>query len=305
MTQTVILKGMNRTVLFSLFACLIVFALPAAAQQSRTTDGKAAPSTQAAPTVPAIIAPNVGAADMQDSEVTVMKDDFAHSAYVTPNIQNLSKLYWRLGIFNPNDKAVVDNFLIINECDVYQNFFNDDFEWANVRKATREMLKEQAPTFPNQFKILVPIDLGRYNVDRGGFELVNNTAFVNSRRVQVTANNFFTGCGKKDDLPGYPSNVVMILNKPFTFNFVKVDEHVAQAFLLRKKYNEAPLPKELRNKGFQRIAFARMRVTFVRYQGTDTGHGGRKDAILYGKLDGIDIFEDMKEEMLLTSINYQ
>lgn len=302
MRQRDILRTMNRSY-FLLPVIILLAAWPAMAQEPVIPETPPPVISEQAEIPPTYMAE---AEQLQASEVTVMKDDYAGSRYATPNMQNLSKLYWRLGVLNPQDNRLIDHYLIINECDVYRNFFSDDFEWANVRKATRDMLAEKSPAFSNQFKILVPIDLGRYDMDRGGFEIVSNTAFVNSRRIQVTgANTSFTECGQNGDLAGYPSNVVMILNKPFTFNFVKVDEHVAQAFLLRKRYNTTPLPRELRNLGFQRPAFARMRVTFVRYQGTNDLRGGRGQAVIFGKLDGIDVFEDMNEEMLLTNIDYQ
>ncbi len=301
-----VMKNRSPFVFASLFFLSAIVSMPVCAQeqQAPVAAEQVAPAPVAAPSAATTASPaNIG---LEESEVTVMKDDFAGTEYVTPNMQNLSKLYWRLGIFNPQDRTAIDNYLIINECDVYQNFYKDDFEWANVRKATQQMLKEQAPTFPNQFKILVPVDLGRYDANRGGFDLVTKTAFVNSRRVQVTgSSSFFTECGQKGDLAGYPSRVVLILNKPFTFSFIKVDEHVAQAFLLRKRYNTTPMPRELRAQGFQRPAYARMRVTFVRYQGAVDEGGGRKSSILYGTLDGIDVFEDLHEEMLLTSVNYK
>ncbi len=307
MAQSGIILFMNR-ILSLVLVLAFFFALPLG-EASAQVQEEPVPQPQSGveltikekPAAPLVDPTNVG-----DSEITVMKDNFASSDYVNASMENLSKLYWRLGVFKPTDKKALDNYLIINECEVYKNFFKDDFEWASVRKATQDMMKQQAATFSNKFKVLVPIDLGRYDMDRGGFMLTASTSFVNSRRVQVTGGeNSYRGCGQQDDLAGYPSRVVLILNKPFTFNFIKVDEHVAQAFLLRKKYNPTPLPHELRNKGFQRVAFARMRVTFVRHQGTMDEQGGRKVAILYGTLDGIDIFEDLKEEMLLASINYQ
>lgn len=250
--------------------------------------------------------PYIDGEAMPDTEVTVMQDKFAGSPYVTPSMENLSRLYWRLGIFTTGNKKAIDNYLIINECDIYKNFFSDDFEWNNIRKSTAEMLKEKSPAFTNQFKILVPIDLGRYDMKKGGFDIVSGTAFENSRRIQVTSGvGGYKGCDQQGDLDGYPSQVILILNKPFTFDFVKVDEHVAQAFLLRKKYNRTPVPRELRNKGFQRLAFARMRVTFARFQGVVQDNRNVAQAVLYGKLDGIDVFEDLNEEMLLTSISYQ
>lgn len=311
MRERCILDHMNH-MFFRLFIFSAVFILPVASVLAQTNEAYSVPleiqsaqQTQLPQSKP-MNAPQDETAIMQDTEVTVVEDKYGGDEYVTPNMQNLSRVYWRLGIFNQNDKKAIDNYLIINECDIYRNFYTDDFEWQNVRESTKDMLKEKSPLFADKFKVLVPIDLGRYDMERGGFEIVSNTSFENSRRIQVTGGlSNPVGCDQKDDLPGYPSQVILILNKPFTFNFIKVDEHVAQAFLLRKKYDRTPIPRELRNKGFQRLAFARMRVTFVRFQGIVEEYGGKRQAVLYGKLDGIDVFEDQSEEMLLTSINYQ
>lgn len=314
MTQHTIMGRMNRPLLLlslalslNISVALAQSDMPPEAEVKQVAPIAAAPAETAPPPTPGVTSPISEDEVMQDTEVTVMKDNFAESGYVTPNMENLSKLYWKLNVFTLDNNSAIDNFLIINECDIYKNFFTDDFEWSNIRESTRAMLKEKIPSYSTQFKILVPIDLGRYDMQRGGFDLVSKTAFLNSRRIQVTSSNSaIPACAQKQrktGLEGYPPNVIMILNKPFTFDFVKVDEHVAQAFLLRKKYNRTPVPDELRNRGYQRIAYARMRVTFVRYQGT-VRERNVDQAILYGKLDGIDIFEDPHEEMLLTSINY-
>src|SRR5687768_4094387 len=64
----------------------------------------------------------------EDQEVTIVKDPFAGD-YVRGTPQNLSKLYWRLGVFDGDDDAAVDNFMMINECRIFQNNINNDFEW--------------------------------------------------------------------------------------------------------------------------------------------------------------------------------
>ncbi len=133
--QTDILSGMNRF-FFLLPLAALLFISPVLAQEPDEAVPAIAPSMPEANN-------NAVAEDLQAGEVTVMKDDYAGANYATPNMQNLSKLYWRLGVFNPDDKKIIDNYLIINECDVYRNFYRDDFEWANVRDATRDMLMEK------------------------------------------------------------------------------------------------------------------------------------------------------------------
>lgn len=241
----------------------------------------------------------------QEAEVTVIEDKYAGD-YVEPTLQNISKLYWnKNALLTTNDKAV-DNFLLINECDIYQKFYKDDFEWGRIREAGRTMLEENKTDFPHKFKMLIPIDLGRYDMLRKGFPLINKTAFKDLRRVEIGGNsNRRKVCGEDHTIKHYPRNLILILNKPFSYEFVELDEHVAQAFIIRQKYEKVNRPKELKNKSFDRLAFARIRITFADYQGETRGSDNFPLAVMFGRLDGIDIFEDAGEKRLLTSVDYK
>lgn len=240
-----------------------------------------------------------------DQEITVLEDKYAEE-YLPGTVPNLSQLYWRLHVFDVNDDRAVDNFMLINECEIYQNFHDDDFEWEDIRNAGRDMLKEKKSEFSTKFKFLMPIDLGKYDTEKGGFELISNTAFKNMRRIEISGNSMQRDiCGYKGEIRDYPRNIILILNKPFNFEFLELDEHVAQAFILRKKYRTEREHRNYRNLDYDRLAFVRIRVTFSQYQGNIKGRDGNALAVLYGRLDGIDIFEDPTEKQLLTSIDYE
>ena len=239
------------------------------------------------------------------AEVTILEDKYA-GEYVEANLENISKLYWKKDVLKTDNNKAIDNFLLINECDIYEKFYKDDFEWQRVRSAAKDMLEENKDSFSHKFKMVVPIDLGRYDMLRKGFPLINKTAFKDLRRVEIGGNsNNKSVCGNSRALEFYPKNLILILNKPFSYEFVDLDEHVAQAFIIRQKYNKMDIPKELQNKSFDRLAFARIRITFSDYQGTTRGRDNFPLAIMFGKLDGIDIFEDANEKRLLTSIDYK
>lgn len=238
-----------------------------------------------------------------ESEVTIIKDDNA-GKHVLPTVQNISKLYWKKDALSLSDNTAVDNFLLINECEIYERFYSDDFEWERIRKAARGMLKQNKENFPHEFKIIIPIDLGRYDLERKGFPLINKTALKDLRRVEIGGNpNHAPICGKQGNIEGYPRNLILILNKPLTYEFVELDEHVAQAYIIRHKYEATNRPKELETQKFDRLAFLRIRITFSEYQGTTKGSDYYPLGIMFGKLDGIDVFEDASEKRLLTSIN--
>lgn len=237
------------------------------------------------------------------AEVTVMEDKYA-GQYINPTVPNISKLYWKKNALSLKNNTAIDNFMLINECDIYTKFYNDDFEWERIRNAGRDMIKEQKEGFTDKFKMVIPIDLGRYDLERKGFPLINKTGFRDLRRVEIGGNKHLAKiCEREGSIEHYPKNVILVLNKPFTYDFVELDEHVAQAFIIRQKYEAKNRPKELKNKKFDRLAFARIRITFDKYQGETVSRNNAPVSIMFGKLDGIDIFEDADEKRLLSSID--
>lgn len=241
----------------------------------------------------------------ENAEVTIIEDKYA-GQYIEPTVQNISKLLWKNNVLNISNDTTIDNFLLINECDIYKKFYTDDFEWMRIREAGRDMLKEKKDSFSNKFKMIIPIDLGRYDTKRKGFPLINKTAFKDLRRIEIGGNsNGRRLCNEDSDLiEHYVKNLILILNKPFTYDFVKLDEHMAQALIIRQKYETAKRPKEIKSKRYDRLAFARVRITFTKHHGTTKGRDNYPIGVMFGRLDGIDIFEDAAEKRMLTSIDY-
>lgn len=241
--------------------------------------------------------------DVEKQEVTVLEDDYS-GEYLRATFENLSKLYWKMDALELSDDKAIDNFLLINECDLYDQFYSDDFEWLRVRKAARQMIDNNKDSFSKKYKIILPVDLGRYDMERKGFPLVNGTSFLDLRRIEIGGNSTNTKvCGEDDDIENYPRNVILVLSKPFQFDFLELDEHIAQAYIIRQRYEPAERPKDLRGGDFNRLAFARIRITFDKYQGDTKDSGGDQVGIMFGRLDGIDIFEDPFEKRLLSSID--
>ncbi len=240
-----------------------------------------------------------------EPDVTIIEDKYA-GQYFTPSVQNLSKLYWNKNTLDLNNDIAVDNFLKINECNLYTDFYNDDFEWTRIRDAARKMLSTSKSSFPDKFKFLLPVELGRYDLEKKGFPLENDTAFIDLRRVEMGGgDNSEDICGSKYTIDFYPRNIVLALSSPFSFDFLPVDEHIAQAFLIRRKYDDFKVDNALRLQGFDRIAYARLRVHLTSYQGQARGKENTMLAVMFGKIEGIDFFEDPYETKLLKSIDFE
>ena len=234
-------------------------------------------------------------------DATTIEDEYSGD-YVRITPQSLSQLYWKLQVFDSGDNRAIDNYMLINECQIYQDNVNNDFEWNFIREAAKQSIKQKREGFTTKFEYFVPVHLSRYDTERRGFFLVNNTGYENVRRMEV--NSFVRTdeiCGKKGEIKDYPFGVLFILQRPFSFVFAEVDEHVAQAYILRKQEEIIKLPIEIRQSRYERTAYLRFRVNVTEYQGNVRGDD-QVLSVLMTELDGIDLFEDANGQRLLSSV---
>ncbi len=227
-----------------------------------------------------------------DGEMTVVEDNIANQ-YNFANIENLSKLYWRLGAFDYDDEDSIEKYIKINDCKIFNNFSRNDFEWQKIMDSMKPYLKNNAKLFPLTYQFTLGLTLGKYDIKKGGFEIINGTGFSNSRLINVATSDFNKEiCNDNSIGMTYPKSVIILLSKPFDLNFISIDEHVAQAYILKKK------------QFVNREAFLRLRVTFEQYVGNLSGENNTLFSVLKGKVDGYEVFEDSGYRNILLSVDF-
>ncbi len=259
------------------------------------------PKAQAAkPTIEQSLPAEAG---LDSSEITVLRDNYA-GKYNIATLENLSKMYWRLGAFDLQDDLAIGNYVKITDCKIFTNFVNDDLEWADIVKTVRGQLEQSRGTFPLNFQFLIELHLGRYDPDLGGFPLTDKTGFTEAKRIEVDSIDARQEiCYDEKAIDDYPKSIFILLPKPFTLDFIKLDEHVAQAYILRKKSEYSKLPEEVRVQRYERDAYLRLRVTFSQYHGNLNADDSTLMGILFGTIDGYEIFEDAAEKRLMLSVD--
>ncbi|PZO87551.1 MAG: hypothetical protein DI626_03745 [Micavibrio aeruginosavorus] len=238
-----------------------------------------------------------------DSEVTILRDNYS-GKYQSATLENLSKLYWRLGAFDLDDNVAVSNFIKINDCKIYTEYLNDDLEWKEIVNVMKGHITKIRESYPLNYQFVIQINLGRYDPALGGFPLVNRTGFTDAKRIEVSSiDRNKSVCFDESPVQDYPKSVIILLPEAFTMNFIKLDEHVAQAYILRKKAEFNALDEAVRNRSYERDAYIRLRVTFSQYNGNLRGDNNQIMSIMYGKIDGYEIFEDASQKRLMVSVD--
>ncbi len=238
-----------------------------------------------------------------DNEITILRDNYA-GKYSPSSLENLAKLYWRLGAFDLEDGEAVGNYLKIVECKLFTEYINDDLEWKEIIRTMKKHIAEHRDGFPISFQFVLQLHLGRYDPVLGGFPIVDKTGFKNAKRIEVDSIDRRRDiCFDPNPIKDYPKSLILLLQNPFTLDFLKLDEHVSQAYILRKKSEFSELPDSVRVSRYERDAYLRLRITFYQYHGNMRGEGNAPTAILQGKIDGYEIFEDAAQKRLMLSID--
>ncbi len=229
---------------------------------------------------------------------------FNEDKYFDPTYSNLAHLYWALGLLDVSNDTLVDHFVAITECEVFQTYINNDLEWKEIRESTRDYLRKNYRIFPTNFKITIPLYLLRYNVDGEYFEVdQEESAIMNARKIETIYTTKIGACGIGGDIPGYPQNLVLYLNRPFSLPQVPVERELARLFLdetnTRNAARNMVAMRATRRENSVRTAYLELMFHVHSYKETINTSSGTLKAVVYAQVDFIRVYADIDKEKVL------
>ena len=238
----------------------------------------------------------------------IIQDDTKHitDQYNETTFPNLARMYWAVGKFDDRDNDVIDNYLLITECKLYQQYYSNDFVWGSVRKSAREFIRQYFNRVPLRYEAMIPIQLGKYDVDKSEFEVLPESQMNSTLRIEVVTNEDLTPvCNRAGSVPGYPRNVIVILNRPFSFQTVPVDPRIAQLYIqdTRVAYQN----KTGRGVGddYKRVAWLRLKLRMLQFKDEVRYVQSEPRAEVYAVIEGWDVFADEAEQKPMYSFMYK
>lgn len=228
-------------------------------------------------------------------------DNVINDGYAVPTFKNLSKMYWALAMFDLEDNQAIDNYLWINECELYLKYFRSDFELEGLRAATRASINKNLASFPTKFEIMIPVGLDRYNTGTERFMLDPGSQFLGSKRLEIAVNSDLEPvCNNKSaTIPKYPKNFILSLSRPFIVTELPVPPEVAQ-FYIEQSEKELPTRKyRYALSKFGRVAYLRLKVTMTQFKSYVSTDALTTMADVFGTIDGFEMYADRDKTLLL------
>ncbi|MDD3182036.1 MAG: DUF4852 domain-containing protein [Alphaproteobacteria bacterium] len=86
--------------------------------------------------------------------------------YVKPNSERILESLVRFGALDLSNDQILDAFAQIKACDIYQEFYKDEFKWQKIRPVIREQVKKDIGTYPTAYRYETMLKLGRYDFEK-------------------------------------------------------------------------------------------------------------------------------------------
>lgn len=238
-------------------------------------------------------------------------DEKEETVYHPATFSNFSKTYWRFSKFDLEDDYAVDEFMRINECDIYTEFYHNEFEWNGIRDATRNFLSENEKKFPAHYQFMKEISLDGYDFEKQGFMLLAQHGLRGVKRFEIPSDKLNEDvCGRTNRIDGYPRVAELELSRPLTFDFLPLDQDTASELIDDKMQGFEDLEQYRRNQSVyeeNRIVYLNAKVkVFALKPGEDArSQHGYSSARLLGILEGIEVFADREKQNLLYSKDFR
>ncbi len=286
------MKRKSSSILNNIFAIaigslLIVFPGFSYAQQSLPVEESPAKSSKFLPSLP----------KQNDDGIVEEDTEPVSDGYLSPTLKNLAQAYWAVGALDLDDDVAIDNYLLITECPIYQKYFDDDFEWVKIRKATRESIPKNLEKMPTHFAAILPINVGKYDIEKKEFEIEEESKQRNLVRIEIVTNSSNEICNLSGEIDKYPLNIIVILNRPFTLSSIPVDPSLAEIYNSEQRKMRRKIQLANNQNIYRRDAFLRLKFKLIRYKETTRTDGLR--AVIYADLDGWDVYGDSNLTQLL------
>ena len=211
--------------------------------------------------------------------------DAPQDGYHDTSVENLSKLYWALGMLDEKNDTAVEQYLFINECDMFNKFSSDPEQWASLKEATRQMLCRGKANFLTRFEVLLPVPIATYDTAKKEFTVDPEVGLTNLQKLDVSSNAGADVCGSRQDFKSYPRGLTINLVQPFSLKTIPASPELVAFYNAQKTYGKVSV-------------YLRLQTRMGEYVETAQGKGGWH-AVVTGAVDGYEIYSDAKESKIL------
>lgn len=217
--------------------------------------------------------------------------------YASPTLLNLIHTLVRFGAVSLDDPDVINEYAQIAECDLYLEYYRDDFKWHEIQRLLRQKLLDGVATYPLGYYVDMTLQLDRYDFDEKVYRFTELTMPKNANVFSIHDKS--AGCGNRE-IRIWPRSFPLVIDRPVTMVGLPLFEGDAKTLL--KRMDDAG------NKDHLVFARYKLRVTRVDTYARGRNEKGQlsgalkhdsKNGTIDAHLDAVDFYEDEARTKLI------
>ncbi len=219
------------------------------------------------------------------------------SSYGLSDIRMLTDHLFQEKMINFDDPEQFKEYAIIEDCEIYQEYFNNDFEWNRIRLAVKEEIQNIKPSSRVK-KVRVPgtIEFTRYNFTTQSFDLHEDSVFGGVGFIQITESKYDLCDEEYSDRSLKKLPYIYFLKPEIPFNLYRVP--------VSKVVAQKVLDRTIPNADETRTIYIDINVTLdAFFEVKEEGFRGYAGYVL-GSVDSIDFFTDQYREDKFKTLYY-
>ena len=232
--------------------------------------------------------------------------------YHPATLTNISRLYWALDRLDIEDDDYVNNYMFINECEIYQEYFYNEFQWGSVQQYARDYIGGNKEKFPVRIEFVQALRLGGYDFDKQAFTILPKYAINGIRRFEVETIDIkqdVCGLQHSQRIKGYPKAILLEISRPIVVDSLPMPFDAADKYIQEKTAEFKKLSRDARKRSsiynFRDIYIV-FNVKFFSSAGDFYSQKQRTTlAKLLGVLESYEVYDDIGRKKLLYRVDYQ
>ncbi len=171
--------------------------------------------------------------------------------FVPLSFDNILKTFIRFGTLDLRYDEVMDLYGRVMVCDLYQEYYDNDFQWQRIRGVLRKSIKKEVGLFPTAYKYDTTLQLGKYDFE-------NNIYLFSSGTIQFNVNVFNIETNAKGHCGRTPG-----LELPGPYNLVLDQPVRILGIPMTKKQGEIFLKRMEKEGNYDRLIYVRFNIKIV------------------------------------------
>ncbi len=212
-------------------------------------------------------------------------------AYAPLTPKTLAQLYWAMEVHRTDNFGALDEFALLTQCQIYNDFHENEVEWAEIRKALQAVVTKEKPTYQKNFSLTYPMNILPYDIENRNFPLNPDQAFINTDRLEVRlfqSQKQICGIDPQQLIYITPHFIVKFLD-PLTIDKVPLKSETA---------------KDLIQQYPQRIVYIKLSLEALQYRANASENPALFVPDFLVRVNGYEVYADPKQKIRLMKVDF-